>query len=140
MHTACPNTAQILRELDSPLNLTLGFAFVSTLTANSGIAAHRGSTSLRQRYHLGLFVPEPGSSRIRIQDEWIQWQEGVAFGFNDSFEHEVENTGSEDRTILIVDVWPDGLTPELIASLQEDATIFDFLVLSRHGQSTAMND
>lgn len=140
MQAECPMTAQLLQELDPPLNLELGFAFVSTLTGKTVIAAHRGSSSLRQRYHLGLFVPEPGVSRIRIEDQWIEWQEGVAFGFNDSFEHEVENAGSGNRVVLIVDVWPKGVPSRTVQSLRKDPSIFEFLVLKRTGQTVALND
>lgn len=73
--------------------------------------------------HLGVIVP-PGSG-IRAGDQKAyafcslfvfvcvfivvavcsEWTEGEVLLLDDSFEHEVWNTGKQTRLILIVDVW-----------------------------------
>jgi len=136
----CPETARLLRGLQPSMNLLLGFTFVSILSGNTTIASHRGSTSLRQRYHLGLIVPEPGQAQIRIDDEWIAWEGGKAFGFNDSYSHEVINSSQLDRVALIVDLWPKEVPSDLIEVLVENAEIFDFCVLHRDKPLVAVND
>lgn len=138
LHTLCPQTSAILGQLD--LNLTLGFAFFSVVTAGTRIGAHKGSTSLRYRYHLGLRIPPSGGARIRVDDEWIAWKEGAAFGFNDSLEHEVENLTSDSRAVLILDTWSRHLPVDLISALKRHPRVFDFCILSRDGAGVALHD
>jgi len=100
----CPETWSLLNKL--PLNPTFGFCFVSILTPGTRIAPHRGSSNMRQRYHLCLQTDHTRRAQIRVGEQWIDWTEGSAFGFNDSLEHEVVYEGNIDRVVLIVDVWP----------------------------------
>lgn len=138
LHSLCPRTSAVLRQLD--LNLTLGFAFFSVLTSGTRIAAHKGSTSLRYRYHLGLKIPAVGRARIRVDDEWITWEEKKAFGFNDSFEHEVENFTPDSRAVLIIDTWSKHLPAPLVNTLKNQPQIFDFCILNRSTSGVALND
>jgi beta-hydroxylase len=64
------------------------------------------------RAHLGLCVPKkaanadtrfPGGLRhcgMRIDDEFYTWEEGEAFVFDDTKEHELWNYGDRTRIIL----------------------------------------
>lgn len=131
----CPRTSEVLQSLRP--NLLFGFSFISVLSGSSTIAPHRGSTSLRQRYHLGVTVPEPNSAKIRVGENWIPWVEGKAFGFNDSIEHEVVNAGVADRVALIVDVWPSTLPEEIISGLLRFPEVLNFGVLGRNSDSSA---
>lgn len=45
------------------------------------------------------------------------WVEGKVIIFDDSFEHEVWHKGTEERLVLIVDVWHPELTPNERATL-----------------------
>lgn len=138
LHSLCPCTSAVLKRLD--LNLALGFAFFSVVTPGTRIGAHKGSTSLRYRYHLGLKVPSSGTARIRVDDQWIVWQKGKAFGFNDSLDHEVENPTTESRAVLILDVWSSHLPPELVRVLKNHREVFNFCILSRSADGFALND
>ncbi len=138
MQLACPITAAVIRELRP--NLTFGFAFVSVLDPNTTIATHKGSTSLRQRYHLGIKVPSDGISRIRIGDQWKSWEEGKAFGFNDAIEHEVEHFSDSHRVVLIVDTWSSHVPDSVVNGLQQHPALLQLAVLSRQDVPVAIND
>lgn len=101
-----------------PISKNFGFVLISKLSAGVKILPHCGSSNLRFRYHLGLDVPEPNKIKIRVGTQWQHWEAGKAFGFDDSFEHEVLHEGEKDRVVLIVDAWNPDLT-------QEEINIFD---------------
>ncbi len=98
-----------------PISKNFGFVLISKLSAGVKILPHCGSSNLRFRYHLGLDVPEPDKVKIRVGKKWQHWKTGKAFGFDDSFEHEVVHEGEKDRVVLIVDAWNPDLTEEEIA-------------------------
>jgi hypothetical protein len=138
LQAACPCTAAVIKALRP--NLTFGFVFISILDPYTTIAPHKGSTSLRQRYHLGIQIPPDGRSRIRIGDSWKTWEEGKAFGFNDVINHEVEHWSSKRRIVLIVDTWSNHLPADVINAIQLNPTLLNLAVLSRKGESVAIND
>lgn len=138
LHEACPRTATLIKRLRP--NLTFGFAFISVLDPNTTIAAHKGSTSLRQRYHLGIKIPADGVSRIRIGDTWKTWEAGKAFGFNDAIEHEVEHWSAQRRILLIVDTWSNHVPAAVIDAIRHHPSLLKLAVLSRPGESMAIND
>lgn len=116
----CPMTA---RAIDSPevMRAPGGLIYVSRMRGRTHIRPHRGPTNLRVRCHLGVEVPG-GDCAIRVEGETRTWQEGRCLVFDDHFEHEAWNHTSEDRIVLIVDLWHPGLTPTevgLLAGLQE---------------------
>ena len=88
---------------------------ISKLSAGVRITPHCGSSNLRFRYHLGLDVPEPDKVKIRVGTVWHYWKEGKAFGFDDSFEHEVVHDGTKDRVVMVVDIWNPDLTEEEVS-------------------------
>lgn len=96
-----PRTVQAVSAI--PGAADCGMAYFSTIDGNTHIAPHSGFTNAHLRCHLSLVATE-GSS-IRVADEWRQWVEGKAFVFDDSFEHEVGNEGTERRTVLLLDFW-----------------------------------
>ena len=53
--------------------------------------------------HLPLIVP-PGCG-FRVGAERREWQEGKAFVFDDTFEHEAWNDSDVPRAVLILDIW-----------------------------------
>ena len=132
----CPTIARLLENQD--INTDLGFVFVSSLTAHSSIAAHTGSTSFRKRYHFPIIVPEVGKSKIRVGSDWIAWEPGKAFSFYDAVEHEVIHDASGDRVLLIVDVWPEYMSSELIRILKSNKWIFGYA--TENQASVAIND
>jgi hypothetical protein len=138
LHAACPRTAAVIEDLRP--NLTFGFALISILDPNTTIAPHKGSTSLRQRYHLGVQIPADGISRIRIGDSWKAWEEGKAFGFNDVINHEVEHWSAKRRIVLIVDTWSKHVPADVINVIRQYPTLLNLAVLSRQRESMAIND
>ncbi len=87
----------------------------SLLRAGTRIPAHNGMLNTRLICHLPLIVP-PGCG-FRVGNEVREWEVGKTLIFDDSIEHEAWNDSTEDRTILLFDIW----RPEL--SLEERAAV-----------------
>jgi aspartate beta-hydroxylase len=104
----CPVTARVIGQL--PVCANFGFVAFSGMEPHTHIAAHAGSSNLRLRYHLGVEVPEPEKSRIRVDGEWRHWAQSRVHAFDDAYDHEVEHDGDQQRYILMVDVWHPELT------------------------------
>lgn len=95
----CPKTAALLDSI--PNVFAAGF---SILDPGKCVSPHRGPYGGYLRYHLGLIVPKDNPPKIRVRDEFHTWQEGRSVLFDDSLEHEVINSSTEPRVVLIVDV------------------------------------
>lgn len=107
----CPETAALLSKL--PLADHAGrapTAFFSLLHPRTRIPPHTGVTNARTIIHLGLIVPE--KCGFRVGGEVREWQEGTAFGFDDTIEHEAWNDSDQLRVVLIFDVWNPHITPQ----------------------------
>lgn len=116
---ACPQTVAALEALPrADIPGRAPSAFFSLLKSKSHIPAHTGVTNTRAIVHLPLIVP-PGCS-FRVGDETRTWQEGVAFAFDDTIDHEAWNESEHLRVVLIFDVW----NPHL--SLAEQALLKQF--------------
>jgi len=72
------------------------------------IPPHTGSSNVRATIHLPLVVP-PGCG-FRVGAETRAWEEGRAWAFDDTIEHEAWNESGQPRAILIVDAWNPLLT------------------------------
>jgi aspartyl/asparaginyl beta-hydroxylase (cupin superfamily) len=96
----CPATASILEQIPG-----MKTAFFSILSPYKHIPAHKGIYKGIIRSHLGLIIPgKLGDCVMRIEKENINWQEGKAVVFDDTFEHEVWNNTGETRVVLLIDV------------------------------------
>jgi len=84
-------------------------AFFSTLKPRTRIPPHTGVTNTRAIVHLPLIVP--AGCGFRVGGETRAWEEGKAFAFDDTIEHEAWNDSDELRAVLIFDVWNPHLTP-----------------------------
>jgi aspartyl/asparaginyl beta-hydroxylase (cupin superfamily) len=105
----CPETAAALESL--PLADMPGkgpTAFFSILKPGARLPAHTGVSNVRSIVHLPLIVP-PGCG-FRVGGETRAWEEGRAFAFDDTIEHEAWNQSSSIRALLIFDVWNPHLT------------------------------
>jgi aspartate beta-hydroxylase len=105
----CPRTSEVLANL--PMADTPGYAptaFYSALAPHSHIPPHTGVTNTRLIVHLGLVVP--GKCRFRVGNDTREWQEGKAWVFDDSIEHEAWNDSDDLRVVLIFDVWNPNLS------------------------------
>lgn len=138
VQSQCPETTSLIKSLGP--NLKFGFCFISVLEPNTSIAAHRGSTSLRYRYHLCIDTEETADSGIRIGQKWIKWQVGKAFGFNDALEHEVVYNGKKPRTVLIIDLWPEVFEWELLDAISTSPSLLQLGNLDPKNTKVAIND
>lgn len=101
---ACPQTVAALEALPrADIPGRAPSAFFSLLKARSHIPAHTGVTNSRAIIHLPLVVP-PGA-QFRVGGETRAWEEGRAFAFDDTIEHEAWNDSDHLRVVLIFDVW-----------------------------------
>ncbi|MCS6947035.1 MAG: aspartyl/asparaginyl beta-hydroxylase domain-containing protein, partial [Steroidobacteraceae bacterium] len=117
----CPRTMAALS--DVPLarvaNRSPSVLF-SVLKAGAHIPPHNGLVNTRLIVHLPLIVP--GRCIFRVGNEVREWQEGRAWVFDDTIEHEAWNRSDATRVILLFDIWRPELTAEerrLVAKLFE---------------------
>jgi aspartyl/asparaginyl beta-hydroxylase (cupin superfamily) len=101
----CPITWQtLLRHAPVPRVAGWGPSVIfSMLRAGAHIGAHTGMYNSRLICHLPLIVPK--GCRFRVGNEVRQWEEGNLLIFDDTIEHEAWNDSSEDRVVLIFDIW-----------------------------------
>lgn len=117
----CPRTVEAVGH--APLERVKGrapFVLFSKLTPGAWIRPHTGFLNTRLVCHLPLIVPE--GCWFRVGNEVRRWEEGKAFAFNDTIEHEARNEGSGTRTVLIFNIWRPELSMEerqLVTALLE---------------------
>ncbi|MDP9141940.1 MAG: aspartyl/asparaginyl beta-hydroxylase domain-containing protein [Pseudomonadota bacterium] len=125
-HAACPVTSSLLEA--SPLAHIRDHApevCFSMLTPGTHILPHHGDTNTRVVMHLPLMVP-PDCALVVGGVPHI-WQPGEIVAFDDTFEHEAWNRGTDTRVVLIVDAWNPHLTlPERDALLAMVPILGDF--------------
>ena len=109
---------QTLRTLDAaPLPRVPGstpHALFSKLAGKARIPPHTGLINTRLICHLPLIVPADCGA-LRVGSQQREWQEGKAFVFDDSMEHEAWNNSDQERVVLLFDIW----RPELDESERE---------------------
>jgi aspartate beta-hydroxylase len=88
----------------------------SLLRPGAHIPAHTGMINTRLIGHLPLIVPP--ACTFRVGNELRTWEEGKAWLFDDTIEHEAWNRSSETRVILIFEVWRPELSVEEQRGLQ----------------------
>ena len=74
----------------------------SQLRPGAHIPPHNGMINTRLICHLPLVVP--GKCRFRVGSEVREWQEGRAWVFDDSIDHEAWNDSDRTRVILLFDI------------------------------------
>ncbi|MEU6189623.1 aspartyl/asparaginyl beta-hydroxylase domain-containing protein [Nocardia sp. NPDC047038] len=105
-----PVTADIVARIPDITTLGPGLVSYSRLTPGTHITPHCGPTNAVLRVHFPIIVP-PGPS-LRVADREMRWEEGKCLVFDDAFEHEVWHRGTEDRIVLILDVFHPELDSE----------------------------
>lgn len=115
-----PKTCQIIEKIGGKRVTACkrGQTKFSVMVPGTEVWPHVGPSNTRLRLHLGLKVP-PDAENVRITCGGVSkhWEEGKAFIFDDSFEHEVSHQASTSRMILIMDVWHPDLTQKQIDGL-----------------------
>lgn len=107
----CPKTFAALQEVPLPRITTRAPAiFFSRLGPGARIPAHMGSINTRLICHLPLIVP--AGCGFRVGNETREWVPGQILIFDDTIEHEAWNDSTEDRLVLIFDIWRPELTED----------------------------
>ena len=106
----CPGTVELIRNCDQPkIKGASPNAMFSLLAPHTSIPPHVGVTNARLVCHLPLIVPD--GCWFRVGAERRTWEEGHAFVFDDTIEHEAANTSDQLRVVFIFDVWNPELAP-----------------------------
>ena len=90
-------------------------ALLSILRPGTHIRPHHGMLNTRLIVHVPL-IPAPGCG-LRVGHETRTWEAGRALIFDDSFEHEAWNRGTETRVVLLFEIWRPEITPPEQAAL-----------------------
>ena len=130
----CPRTVAALGAAPMPrIGTRSPMALFSRLTPGTHIAPHHGAFNTRLICHLPLIVP-PGCG-IRVGAETRGWREGELLIFDDSIEHEAWNRGTDERVVLIFEIWrPD------IAPAERDALTALLASIEQHGMLAGVAD
>lgn len=117
-----PVTCGLIRAIPEVAGNRRGQVKFSVMKSGTHVHPHSGPTNCRLRGHLGLYVPQDAigpSTRLRVADQYLEWRDGGMFIFDDSFDHEVwySSTQNEPRVVLIFDIWHPDLSPELKRTL-----------------------
>jgi beta-hydroxylase len=110
----CPKSVSILDNIPGLTNA--GF---SVLNPMSRIHPHKGYTDKVFRYHLGISIPSTNVMHCGLhimhpyketepnllQIDQINWVNGKAFKFDDTFTHSAHNYTNESRVVLLIDVF-----------------------------------
>jgi hypothetical protein len=107
----CPRTLEALE--GAPITRMEGRSpsiLFSLLRPGARIPPHCGLVNTRLICHLPLIVP-PGCS-FRVGNETRSWEEGKAWVFDDSIEHEAWNRSERTRVILLFEIWRPELSEE----------------------------
>lgn len=105
----CPVTMEVLADMPQPrVPNRSPVAMFSVLNPHTQIPPHHGVANTRLVVHLPLIVP-PGCG-FRVGNDTREWQEGKAWAFDDTIEHEAWNNSDQVRVVLIFDVWHPYLT------------------------------
>jgi len=75
----------------------------SLLKPHTRIPPHNGLVNTRLICHLPLIVP--AGCRFRVGNETRSWEEGKAWVFDDSIDHEAWNDSDQTRVILLFEIW-----------------------------------
>ncbi|MCG2584990.1 aspartyl/asparaginyl beta-hydroxylase domain-containing protein [Massilia sp. TS11] len=105
----CPTTMEVLK--DAPISSIPGVSpsiMFSRLKPGTRIPPHTGMTNTRLICHLPLIVP--GGCGFRVGRDVRHWEEGKAWAFDDTIEHEAWNDSAEERVILLFEIWRPDIT------------------------------
>jgi aspartyl/asparaginyl beta-hydroxylase (cupin superfamily) len=106
----CPATMAFLQGMEQPWVSGCGAnAMFSLLAPRTTIPAHVGVANFRLLCHLPLIVP--GKCWFRVGAETRDFEQGKAWVFDDTIEHEAQNETDQLRVILIFDLWHPDVSP-----------------------------
>ena len=94
-----PETLKLIQKWKNEVQLV----FFSHLEPGKHIPAHHGNNQSVIRTQIGIDIPEPEKTGLRVADKTVQLREKEIFTFDDTFEHEAWNNGNSVRTVIIID-------------------------------------
>ena len=81
-----------------------------------------------------LPIVAPGGCSLRVGDEIQSWSRGEALVFDDSFEHEAWNRGTEMRVVLLFEIW----RPDISQGERDELTaLFEAIEISETANAIA---
>lgn len=117
----CPATMAALQHVPLPrIPGRSPSVLFSLLRPGAHIPPHTGIVNTRLIVHLPLVVPP--NCQLRVGNETRTWEEGKAWVFDDTIEHEAWNRSEETRVILLLEVWRPELNEkekQLVGSMLE---------------------
>jgi len=100
----CPRTLEALRAVPAiELKNRTPSVLFSLLRPGAHIPPHHGRMNTRLICHLPLIVP--GNCQLRVGNEIREVEEGKAWAFDDTIEHEAWNRSGANRVVLIFEIW-----------------------------------
>jgi aspartyl/asparaginyl beta-hydroxylase (cupin superfamily) len=100
----CPATMAALDQVPLPqIPGRSPNAHWSRLLPGAHILPHHGMLNTRLICHLPILTA-PGCT-LRVGSETRIWEDGVPLVFDDSIEHEARNAGSQQRVVLLFEIW-----------------------------------
>jgi beta-hydroxylase len=111
----CPQTAKLLDQVPG-----LVTALFSILEPGMHVGRHSGVSRGILIAHLALRVPRDAANcRMDVDGQFVRWEEGRSFVFDDTYPHEVWNDTPEPRVILLIQFqrpmhWPGRLLTKLL--------------------------
>jgi Aspartyl/asparaginyl beta-hydroxylase and related dioxygenases len=117
----CPRTMEAIARVPLVhMNARSPSVLFSLLRPGAHIPPHTGLLNTRLICHLPLVVPK--GCEFRVGNETRAWEEGRAWAFDDTMEHEAWNRSPHTRVILLFEVW----RPELSEGERERVrAVFD---------------
>lgn len=109
---ACPQTfAAVQACAGSSTHHLWSDATFSRLGPRARLAPHNSADNLRLRVHVPLVLPDdPSRCTMQVGRDVRSWAPGELLVFDDSFLHLAANRSSQERIVLIVDIWHPDLT------------------------------
>ncbi len=94
-----PETIKLIQKWENEIQLV----FFSHLEPGKHIPPHLGNNHSVLRTQIGIDIPEPQKTGLRVADKIVSLDEKEIFTFDDTFEHEAWNNGNNVRTVIIID-------------------------------------
>jgi hypothetical protein len=83
----------------------ISLVFFSTLESGKIIPPHKGNNPFVLRTQIGISIPDPENTMLRVEDKEFKLKDGEIMCFDDTLLHSAENNSKLSRTVLIIDVY-----------------------------------
>ncbi len=94
-----PTLEKIIKKYPKEIKLVL----FSSMAPGKHIPPHHGRNHGVIRTQIGLDIPEPQKTGLRVENITVKLKNKEVFLFDDTFEHEAWNESDSYRTVIIID-------------------------------------